>query len=102
VGILIPVQVVPGQFTLIHEDAEKINDSEYLNLDGTEKPKAFANPRELDRFYLDQPYFLNTHVPHSVVVDSEVDRIILTLGFVEKYDNWDLIMKMYNDGDLLV
>jgi hypothetical protein len=102
VGILVPVQVESGQFTLIHEDSKKINDSEYLNLDGTEQPKAFANPKEIDRFYLDQPYFLNTHVPHSVIVNSSVDRIILTLGFVEKYDNWDLIMQMYDNGDLLI
>jgi hypothetical protein len=102
VGILIPVQVEPGQVTIIHESQKASNSPENLNIDGDEKVKIFENPKEIDRFYLDQPYFLNTHVPHSVVVKSSVDRIILTLGFVTEYDDWDTIMKLYENGELLV
>lgn len=102
VGILIPVQVEPGQITIIHEYHENNDSPENLNIDGDEKVKIFENPKEIDRFYLDQAYFLNTHVPHSVIVNSAVDRIILTIGFVPEYDNWNTIMKLYEDGNLLV
>lgn len=101
VGILIPVQVTHGQMTIVYED--QYGDSpDNLNLDGSEKVKIFKNPKESGRFYLDKPYFLNTHVPHSVLVESDIDRIILTLGFTEEYDNWKTVMKLYDNGELLI
>lgn len=102
VGILIPVQVEIGQVTVIHEYHKNSDSPENLNIDGDEKVKIFENPKEIDRFYLDQAYFLNTHVPHSVVVNSAVDRIVLTLGFVAEYDDWNTIMKLYESGELLI
>jgi hypothetical protein len=102
VGILIPVQVELGQITIIHEDQKTNYSPDNLNIDGDEKVKIFENPKEIDRFYLDQPYFLNTHAPHSIIVNSSVDRIILTLGFTKDYDDWDTVMNLYNHGDLLI
>lgn len=102
VGILIPVIVEQGQLTHIHKTEETNNDQpDHLNIDGDEKVKIYKTPI-LESFYLDQPYFLNTHAPHSITVKSTVDRVLLTVGFTEEYDNFELIKSMYKNGNILV
>lgn len=101
VGILVPVLVEPGQLTHIHFDAEEQTQPDHLNLDGNEKVKTFQSPIK-ESFYLDQPMFLNTHVPHSITVKSKIDRVILTIGFNEQYDNYDLIVDMHKNNQLLI
>ena len=88
--------------THIHKEEEVNNDQlDYLNIDGDEKVKIYKSPIK-ESFFLDQPYFLNTHAPHSITVNSSVDRVILTIGFIEEYDNFDLIVDMYRNNKLLI
>jgi len=99
-GILIPVIVEKGQVTNIHKKITPESQPDHLNLEGDESLKLYESPI-IDSFYLDTPFILNTHSPHSVTVNSNADRVILTLSVNDKYDNFELLKSMHKKGELL-
>lgn len=101
VGVLVPVNVISGQTTIIYERSEKYTASDNLNIDGDEKVKIYKDPVELSRFFLDGAYFLNTSQPHGVENKSSIDRVVLTFSFRNDIDDWDKVMSLHKAGKLI-
>ena len=75
-----------------------------IRVDGEKKPstaKKYKNPKLIETFVSDKVFCLNTRAIHGVINESNTDRIILSISFKEKYDNYNLIKYMYYNGQLI-
>ena len=63
--------------------------------------KSYINPKLIETFVSNKVFCLNTNTIHGVINESNTDRIILSISFKEKYDNYNLIKDMYYNGQLI-
>ena len=63
--------------------------------------KVYKNPKTLETFISDKAFCLNTSAIHGVVNGSNNNRIILSISFKGKYDDYNLIKDMYKNGQLI-
>ena len=102
VAINIPIQTNDKSYTVFYEN---IGDYENPNIiiDGQTSQvtaKRFTDVKELEKLIITGATCLNTNVPHGVINNSEEDRIILSISFVDKFDDFDTIKDLYNSGNL--
>ena len=63
--------------------------------------KRYHNPKLIEIFVSDKVFCLNTRAIHGVINGSDRDRVVLSISFKEKYDNYNLIKDMYYNGQLI-
>ena len=75
-----------------------------VQVEGEEKQtsaKRYSNTKLIETFVSNKVFCLNTNTIHGVINESNTDRIILSISFKEKYDNYNLIKDMYYNGQLI-
>ena len=65
------------------------------------KAKYYKECEVTDKFVTTKAYCLDTSQIHGVINKSKEDRVILSISFKDEYDDFNLIKKMYADGELL-
>ena len=63
--------------------------------------KHYHNPKLIETFVSDKVFCLNTKAIHGVINGSDRDRVVLSISFKEKYDDYNLIKDMYYNGLLI-
>jgi len=102
VAINIPVIIGKTDKVTFYEGTEK--EEVFIQVKGEEKQttaKKYKNPKLIETFVSDKVFCLNTRAIHGVINESNTDRIILSISFKEKYDDYKLIKYMYNNGQLI-
>ena len=75
-----------------------------VQVEGEEKQtsaKRYSNPKLIETFVSDKAFCLNTNAIHGVINGANRDRVILSISFKEKYDDYNLIKDMYYNGQLI-
>ena len=103
VAINIPVIVDDTSYTVFYEPTDtfetpKINVGDKVQ---DVNAKKFTKGKVIEKVYLNAAICLNTNVPHGVVNGSNNNRIILSISFKGKYDNYNLLKDMYKNGELI-
>lgn len=103
VAINIPIQTNKDSYTVFYEEKDDFETPE-VEINGENKhtkAKRFSDIPSCGSVYLDKPICLNTDLPHGVINNSEEDRILLSISFIEEYDNFETIKNLYNKNNLL-
>jgi len=103
VAINIPVQTDDLSYTLFYEDSNDFY-SPQIEVKGKTsitKAKKIKNAVSFDHLVLNQVICLNTSLPHGVENNSDKDRVILSISFKEKYDQFNTIKTLYENNNLL-
>lgn len=102
-AINIPIQTDKNSYTVFYEEKDDFETPE-VEIDGENKntkAKRFKNIPSCGWIFLDQPLCLNTNLPHGVINKSDKDRILLSISFIEKYDNFKILKEMHYENKLL-
>lgn len=103
VAINIPIQTNKDSYTVFYEEKDDFETPE-LKINGENKhtkAKRFSDIPSCGSVYLDKPMCLNTNLPHGVINNSEEDRILLSISFIEEYDDFETIKELHNKNNLL-
>ena len=63
--------------------------------------RQYKNTKLIETFVSDKVFCLNTRAIHGVINGANRDRVILSISFKEKYDDYNLIKDMYYNGQLI-
>ena len=102
VAINIPVITDKNDKITFFESKE--SEDVVIQVEGEEKQttaKRYNNPTLIETFVSDKVFCLNTRAIHGVTNGSDNDRVVLSISFKEKYDDYNLIKDMYNNGQLI-
>ena len=102
VAINIPIITDKNDKIVFYESKESVES--VLQVEDKEKEtiaKVYKNPKTLETFISDKAFCLNTSAIHGVVNGSNNNRIILSISFKGKYDNYNLLKDMYKNGELI-
>lgn len=102
VAINIPIITDKNDKIVFYESKE--SEKVVVQVEDKEKEtvaKVYKNPKTLETFISDKAFCLNTSAIHGVVNGSNNNRIILSISFKGKYDNYNLLKDMYKNGELI-
>lgn len=102
VAINIPVQTNDDNYTVFYKDNGNY-DNPNISVNGKVSEvsaKRFADVEPLSTVVIKNAICLNTSVPHGVKNNSDQDRILLSISFIDKYDDFNKIKELYNSGNL--
>ena len=102
VAINIPVVIDKNDKITFFESKEE--EEVVLQVEGVKKQtsaKHYHNPKLIETFVSDKVFCLNTRAIHGVINGSDRDRVVLSISFKEKYDDYNLIKDMYYNGLLI-
>ena len=102
VAINIPIITDKNDKIVFYESKE--SEKVVVQVEGKEKEttaKRYKNPKALETFMSDKAFCLNTSAIHGVINGSNNNRIILSISFKGKYDDYNLLKDMYTNGQLI-
>ena len=100
VAINIPVIVNKNQKICIYENKGGVDVENQP--DGNRRlAKRYIPGEVIETFVSDKVFCLNTEATHGVINDGDKDRVVLSLKLKDKYDDYNLIKNMYNNGQLI-
>ena len=102
VAINIPVITDKNDKITFFESKEE--EEVVIQVEGEEKQtsaKRYSNTKLIETFVSDKAFCLNTNAIHGVINGSDRDRVVLSISFKEKYDDYNLIKDMYYKGQLI-
>ena len=103
-NVAINIPIITDKNDKINFFESKESEDVVVQIEGKEKEttaKRYSNPKLIETFVSDKVFCLNTSAIHGVTNGSDNDRIILSISFKEKYDDYNLIKDMYNNGQLI-
>jgi len=102
VAINIPVIVDDNSYTSFYKQKDEFETPTITVGNKTQNvnAKKFIKGEILETVYLKQAICLNTAVPHGVTNKGNKDRVILSISFKDDYDNFEIIKKLYDTGNL--
>jgi hypothetical protein len=102
VAINIPIIVDDNSYTSFYEQKNNYETPTITVGNKTQdvNAKKFVKGQILETVYLKQALCLNTAVPHGVTNKGNKDRVILSISFKDDYDNFEIIKKLYDTGNL--
>lgn len=103
VAINIPVQTNNKNYTVFYNATDEYETPEIRIEEKTSSTRAkrYINAAAYDYLIIKHAICLNTALPHGVINESEEDRIILSISFTKKYDNFEIIKELHNKNNLL-
>ena len=102
VAINIPVIVDEHSYVAFYEKSEII--PSVLTIKDEVKQstaKYYRNSEPIEKFKAQGTFCLDTSTIHGVINESTTDRVILSLSFKDKYNDYNTVKKMYENGELL-
>ena len=102
VGLNIPVIIGKNDKITFFESKEE--EEVVLQVEGKKIETAarqYKNTKLIETFVSDKVFCLNTRAIHGVINGSDRDRVVLSISFKEKYDDYNLIKDMYYNGQLI-
>lgn len=103
VAINIPINTNNDQHTIFYESKGDFENPD-IQVDGKKMSvdaKRYYDVVETLRFNLNQPACLDTSTPHGVENLSESDRVILSISFIDEYDDFTKIRNLYLSKQLI-
>jgi len=102
VAINIPVEINESDEINFYEDNNSLEvDLQVKEYNKKTSAKKYINPKLIETFVSKKVFCLNTSAIHGIVNSSDKDRIILSISFKGKYDDYNLIKDMYKNGQLI-
>lgn len=103
VAINIPVQTNNKNYTVFYNATDEYETPEIRIEEKTSSTQAkrYINAAAYDYLIIKHAICLNTALPHGVINESEEDRIILSISFIEEYDDFETIKDLHNKNNLL-
>lgn len=102
VAINIPVIVDNKSYVAFYEESEIVPSIlSVKNNVQQSKAKYYKNSTPIDKFKSEKVFCLNTNLIHGVINESNDDRVILSISFKDNYDDFFIIKKMYDTGNLI-
>ena len=104
VAINIPIEVDDKSYVVFYEAKETLDS--VLSLKDkvrytTAKYFKLENAKSIETFKCQNVFCIDTSLVHGVVNESDKDRVILSISFKDKYNDFDVIKKMYESDELL-
>ena len=104
VAINIPVIVTRDSYVVFYEAKEELDPVLSLK-DGkrltTAKYYKIDQAQSVETFYCQNVFCIDTSQIHGVVNESTSDRVILSISFKDKYNDFNIVRQMYENGELL-
>lgn len=103
VAINIPIQTDVDSYTVFYNahDEYEMPSVEIAGETKNTKAKRFNEVNSCGTLFLDNPVCLNTDLPHGVINNSDLDRIILSISFIDHYDDFEVIKNLHDNNNLL-